>query len=314
MKIIVTTNPFGYPNSSPRDFLSEYNVSYNETGRKYSKEEHIEVLKNTNPDIIIAGTENYDSEILDLCPNLKMISRVGIGLDSVDLEECSKRNIIVCYTPDAPSNAVAELTVGLMLSSLRKTILVNNNLKLGKWKRYIGREIRSCDIGIIGFGRIGKLVSEKLKGMKPRRIFINDIIPEKCKDIERCEFETKLQILCNCDIVTLHIPYNEKNKDFITKKELSLMKKDAILINTSRGGIVNEQDLSDYLNIYKDFTACVDVFEEEPYVGPLINHSQTILTPHLGSCSKKSRFDMEIGAASEVVNYINNKPLENRVV
>lgn len=314
MKIIVTTNPFGDPNPAPRNFLEEYNPSYNETGAKYSKEEHLEVIKKDQPDIIIAGTEKYDAEALDLIPNLKMIARVGIGLDSVDLEECTKRKIIVSHTPDAPSNAVAELTIAQMVNGLRRLHLMNNNIKTGVWKRFIGREIRSCDIGIIGMGRIGHLVAGKLAGMKPRRLFINDIIPEQCEDVQRCEFESKLQILCSSDIVTLHIPFNEQNRHFISRKELNIMKKDSILINTSRGGIINEHDLYEHLVANPDFIAVTDVFEKEPYTGPLKDLPNSILTPHLGSCSRKSRFDMEMGAASEVFNFIVGKPLEYRVV
>jgi D-3-phosphoglycerate dehydrogenase len=314
MKLIVTTNPFGDPNPGPREFLKEYNPSYNETNAKYSKNKHHQVIEEANPDIIIAGTEVYDSYSLDLVPNLKMIARVGIGLDSVDLNECKKRNIIVSYTPDAPSNAVAELTIAQMINGLRQTHLMNTYVKNSIWSRFIGREIRSCDIGIIGMGRIGHLVASKLSGMKPRRVLINDINPGVCIGVDRCESETKLQLLCSSDIVTLHIPYNPYNKNFIAKKELALMKPDAILINTSRGGVVNENDLYEHLKTHKDFIAFTDVFENEPYFGPLTKLNNSILTPHLGSCTKRSRFGMEMGAASDVVNYILNKPLDNQVL
>lgn len=312
--ILVTTNPFGDPNPAPREFLKEYNPSYNETGAKYSTEEHHKVIKDINPNIIIAGTEVYDSDTLDLVPNLKMIARVGIGLDSVDLTECAKRNIIVTYTPDAPSNAVAELTIAQMINGLRRNHLMNTYVKNSIWSRFIGREIRSCDIGIVGMGRIGHLVAYKLAGMKPRRVIINDINPGVCIGVERCEFEPKLRLLCSSDIVTLHIPFNSTNKNFIAKKELALMKPDAILINTSRGGIVNEQDLYDHLKTHKDFVAFTDVFENEPYFGPLQDLNNSILTPHLGSCTKKSRFGMEMGAASDAINYILDKPLDNQVL
>jgi len=314
MKLIVTTNPFGDPNPAPREFLKEFNVSYNDTGAKYSDQKHYDVLMSQQPDIIIAGTEKYDSDVLDLVPNLKMIARVGIGLDSVDLDECRKRGITVSYTPDAPSNAVAELTIAQMINGLRKTHLMNYQVKNRIWNRFIGREIRSCDVGIIGMGRIGHLVAAKLAGMKPRRIFINDIVPTQCTDVERCESESKLQILCSSDVVTLHIPFNEQNKNFIGSKELAIMKKDAVLINTSRGGIVNEEDLYNHLKENPEFIAVTDTFIDEPYIGPLRHLPNSILTPHLGSCSRKSRFDMEMGAASEVFNYILGKPLEYQVI
>lgn len=314
MKIIVTTHPFGDPNPKPLEQLEGYNVTFNNVGRKYTQKEHLKVLKEEQPDIIIAGTERYSPEILDLVPNLKMISRVGIGVDSVDLEACRERGVIVCNTPDAPSNAVAELVIGQMINTLRHIPNVANTMRDGGWKRYVGRELRDCDVGIIGFGRIGHLVAAKLLGMKPRRIFINDIVKLKCENVERCEFETKLQIVCHCDIVTIHIPYTEENHHFISDQDLRLMKKDAIIINTSRGGIIDEVALYRWLTNNPVAAAAVDTFVEEPYRGNLLALDNFYPTPHLGSCSRKSRFDMEVGATEEVANFIHDRPFNSRVV
>jgi len=319
MKIIITTYPFGDPDSTPLKLLNQVQqdhvITFNRVKRKYSREEHLKILKEENPDIIIAGTELYDVEALDCAPKLKMISRVGIGLDSVDLQECQDRAIIVKYTPDAPSNAVAELAISQMLNMLRRVTWVDSRIRQQHWNRFIGRDIRDCNVGIIGIGRIGGLVIEKLQGLKPRRIYINDIIPSRMHDKQRCEPATKYQIMSKCDIITVHIPLSEETTNFIKKDEFDMMKPDACLINMARGGIVDEGDLYEWLCRHPDASAAIDTFIKEPYTGELRTLPNAYLTPHLGSCTRKSRFDMECGAVEEVLNYLSKiQKYNNRVV
>jgi len=318
MKVIVTTYPFACLDKTPLDLLELNGITpvLNKVKRKYSKSELIEVLKEEQPEVIIAGTENYTKEILDMIPSLKMISRVGIGLDSVDLEACKERNIIVTYTPDAPSNAVAELTICQMLNMLRRVPEISYGIKTGVngWNRFIGRDIRDCNVGVVGVGRIGNLVIDKLQGLKPRRIFINDIIETKMHGKNRCEPATKHQILRKCDIVTIHIPLNDENHNYIGEKELKLMKKEVCIINMSRGGIICEESLYKWLKFNPTSFASVDTFEEEPYKGPLKDLDNAYLTPHLASCTRKSRFDMEMSAAEEVINFIKNKRFNNLAI
>lgn len=316
MKILVSDCTFGIIDKTPINLLKEYNVVYNETNRKYTLGELDVVLKENQPDIIIAGTEKYNSERLDICRNLKMISRLGIGIDSVDLNECLKRNIIVTNTPDAPSNAAAELTIGQMFNMLRHIQYVSQDIRQGKWNRYIGREIKYCNIGIIGFGRIGSMVAKKLSGLDipKNNLFINDIIEDLMNTQEIGMPSSKEYIWKNSDIITIHIPLNEKNRNFITKKEFSLMKTNALLINAARGGIINESDLYDWLSKNKNVAAAIDTFENEPYQEKLLSLDNVYLTPHIGSCTEKSRFEMEVGAVKEALNFINKREFNNRVI
>jgi len=262
--------------------------------------------------MIIAGTEMYISEVLDLCPNLKLISRVGIGMDSVDLEACNERGIKVTNTPDAPTNAVAELIIGQILTLARNINRADAKIKMGGWKRYIGREIRNCNVGIIGCGRIGSSVLEKIKAFGPNKIYINDIIKEKVKDklvpveIDKIFFASKEEILKECDIISIHIPFSEENKGFISKSELEIIKKNSIIINSSRGGIINEEDLCLWLRENKDASAAIDAFVVEPYVGELRELKNTLLTSHMGSCSKQSREDMEAQSIGNVITFLEN--------
>lgn len=310
MVIIVTTYPF----NTEYDEISQltnagHEIIFNEYKRKMSATEIRKILIKYNPDIIIAGTENYNKSNLDLAPNLKMISRVGIGMDSIDIDECRLRNIVVTNTPDAPSNAVAELTIGQMLNGLRRLTFTNNKMKDGQWNRFIGKDIKNCKIGVIGCGRIGSRVINKLKSLSPEEIYVYDINNEAYNNIGDVNYKksNKQEILKNCDIITLHIPLNLENVNYITKHELSIIKDDGIIINTSRGGIINEEDLYQWLLNNPNNTGIIDVFENEPYNGKMIILDNCILSPHLGSCTIESRYLMERGSIINVLKYLEDE-------
>ena len=163
-KALITTVPFGDKDRLPIEILKENNIEFliNPLNKKLTEDELAEMV--VDFDVIIAGTEPITKKVMDNASNLKMISRVGIGLDSVDLLEAEKQGIAVSYTPDAPAPAVAELTIGLMLTLLRSVQLSNMEMHKGKWHRFFGRRLSDVIIGIIGVGRIGKLVLQHLQG------------------------------------------------------------------------------------------------------------------------------------------------------
>lgn len=289
MKIIVTTYPFTETDS----YLNSYDTIYNQKGRKLTRQELTTLLAEHNPDVIIAGTEVYDSEVLDLCPNLKLISRVGIGLDSVDLLECHNRGIHVANTPDAPTRAVAEMTVSQIIMMLRRLDRVGLNTKSGGWNRYIGRELGSMTVGIVGYGRIGRMVTGMLEPMCGS-IMVTDTDEDAMElaALEGSQRSALEDIMKKCDVVSIHVP-GDKNMNLVGARELSMAKSDLVLINNSRGGIVNEDDLFDWLSANPDASCALDVFVEEPYNGRLLTLDNLFATPHLGSCTVTSRTAME---------------------
>jgi D-3-phosphoglycerate dehydrogenase len=263
---------------------------------------------------VIAGTESITARILEKTNTLKMISRVGIGLDSVDLLTAKKRGIEVCYTPDAPSPAVAELTIALMLSLLRQVHISNTQMHAGIWHRILGRRLADCTIGIIGTGRIGKRVIQHLGGFSVKRIMANDVSAEQVfHGGENVEWCTKRAIYEEADIISLHVPLTKNTENLIGRSELEIMKNDVLLINTARGGIINEQQLFDVMQADHIAGVAIDVFEEEPYIGNLNKLDRCLLTPHMGSMSEDCRSQMEIEATEEAVRYLTGKPLRRRV-
>jgi len=317
-KILVTTSPFGKTSERPKALLQSHDVVYNDMERKHTQDELCKILSSVNPDYIIAGTEKYDRNTLCSCKNLKMISRVGIGVDGIDFDCCKERGIVVSNTPDAPSNAVAELTILQMLNMLRKVQNVSTALsKQDKWNRYIGRELRSCVVGVVGMGRIGKLVVDKMSSLSRNKILINDIDPNTLYENIQVAPATIYKIFDECDIITIHIPLNDgkiNNKGFICKHELGMMKPDVRLLNMSRGGIINEDDLYNWLKENKKACAAIDCFENEVYRGKLTKLGNAYLTPHLGSCTVDSRNAMETEASQNVIDHIMDREIKNRVV
>jgi D-3-phosphoglycerate dehydrogenase len=243
-----------------------------------------------------------------------MISRVGIGLDSVDLLEAERRNIIVSYTPDAPAPAVAELTIGMMLTTLRSVHVSNSQMHLGKWNRFFGRRLSKIVIGIIGIGRIGQGVLEHLQGFGSPSILVNDVsIKDNISNRFNVEWVSKEEIYKQSDIVSLHLPLTGKTKNMIRKDHLLSMKSDAIIINTSRGGIINESDLYEVMQSGHLSGAAIDVFDDEPYGGNLNKIERCLLTAHMGSMSIDCRTRMEIEATEEAVRFLTGQPLKGVV-
>jgi D-3-phosphoglycerate dehydrogenase / 2-oxoglutarate reductase len=314
MKALITTVPFGDKNRLPLELLEETGIEYliNPLGKKLTEDELAEMIKDF--DVIIAGTEQITDKVMEKGKNLKMISRVGIGLDSVDLLAAERRGIKVSYTPDAPAPAVAELTLGLMLTMLRSVQLSNLQMHDGHWNRYFGKRIPEVTIGIIGLGRIGTRVLNRLRSFGTPRLLLNDTLPDSEIDRQfKVEWVTKEEIYKQADVISFHLPLTSHTKNMVRKEHLEMMKPDAIVINTARGGIINEDDLYEVMKAGHLSGASIDVFVQEPYSGKLREIERCILTAHMGSMSVDCRTRMEREATEEAVRFLTGKPLEGLV-
>ncbi len=313
-KVLVTTVPFADRNRLPMELLQAAGIecSINPLGRRLKEEELGEMVGDVN--VLIAGTEPITDRVMQRAGRLKFISRVGIGLDSVDLLSAQRRGIKVSYTPDAPAPAVAELTMGLILSLLRSIHVANLQMHAGKWNRYLGRRIAEVTVGIIGTGRVGARVLRRISAFGTPRVLANDISPNtKLVPELKLEWVDKETIYRNADVISLHVPMTVQTKNMIRREQLLQMKADALLVNTSRGGIINEKDLAEALQSGHLGGAAIDVFEHEPYSGQLLGIERCLLTAHMGSMSVDCRERMEIEATEEVVRFVQGKPLKSPV-
>lgn len=309
LKIAITTTSFGKYDKKPLEVLKNrgYEVIFNPYNRTLKGDEIIEICRNAVG--IIAGTEQLDADILenlttpiypqssviDSLSYLKVISRCGTGLDNVNLAAANRLGIKVFNTPDAPTLAVAELTVGLMLNLLRKINQADSAIRNGKWEKPMGNLLTGKKVGIIGFGRIGRKVAKLLVSFGCEIRYYDIRTEDEGLRTERVELD---ELLKTSDIVSLHVSSKEQ---IISKYEISLMKKGAWLINVSRGGVVDENALYRALKEGHLAGAALDVFEQEPYIGPLPELNNVILTPHIGSYALEARIEMERQAVENLL-------------
>ena len=313
-KVLITTVPFADKNRLPLELLENAGMEYliNPYNVKLTEGQLAELV--TDFDAIIAGTECISEKVMARASNLKLISRVGIGLDGVDLLAARRRGIKVSYTPDAPAPAVAELTLGMMLTLLRSAHVSSAQMHQGRWQRILGRRLAEVTVGILGVGRIGSRVLRRTKAFGTPKILVNDILPNYELNREfKLEWVTKDQVYREADIISLHLPLTNLTKNMIRREQLLQMKSDAMIINTSRGGIINECDLYEVMKAGHLSGAAIDVFEQEPYSGKLGEIERCLLTAHMGSMSVDCRTRMEIEATEEAVRFLTGMPLESEV-
>jgi D-3-phosphoglycerate dehydrogenase len=222
-------------------------------------------------------------------------------MDNIDLKAAKKLGIIVKSTPEAPSQAVAELALALMFDLSRRVSEADRNLRNNNWTQLMGRLISGKNLGVIGLGRIGKKLVTLVQPFR-MKIFAYEPYPDT--DFISTNKITLLplnDVLSQCDIISLHLPLSDMTFHMIGKKELSLMKKDAIIINTSRGGLIDELALVDALKNGTIGGAAIDTFETEPYKGELTHFDNVILTCHMGSSAIETRKQMEIETVNNLI-------------
>ena len=256
----------------------------------------------------IIGLEDINENILKNLPNLKFISKYGVGLDNIDLKACDKYNVEIGWTQGLNSVSVAEIVLGYMLSLSRNIYLTSNMLKKNSWLKDGGNELSGKTVGIIGLGNIGQKVVEFLKPFNCS-ILVNDIV-ERDKFIDKNNLikSSKDLIYKKSDIISIHTPLTNKTFELINKVSLKKMKKNTILINTARGGIVSEDDLYWALTNGIISSAALDVYSSEPPNNKsLIKLDNLISTPHIAGNSIQSVMRMGESAIKHLVEYKNSK-------
>jgi len=301
MRVFISTSTFAEYDKLPLKLLNDagMNVQVNPYRRKLTLDECLSLYKDI--DGLIAGTEALTAEVLKSARNLRVISRCGAGMDNIDLELAKQRGIKVFNTPDSPTVAVAELTVGLMLALLRHIPGGDGDIRAGRWQKRMGNLLQGKRVGIIGFGRIGQKVAELVLGFGAQVVYCDPAVNRA--DYTRMSLD---KLLSQADIVSLHLSGGGNDTPLLGDKELRSMKQGSWLINCARGGVVDEAALSQVLQQGWLSGAAVDVFEQEPYTGPLAKLDNVILTPHIGSYAVESRVDMEVQAVKNLIKGLKN--------
>ena len=289
MQILISTSSFNLDNFSELSVIrnSGIEVKLNPFKTRLTEDQVIELLGAESVGLI-AGLESLNSRVLRSATALKVIARVGTGLDSVDLGEAAKLGIKVLNTPDAPTSAVAELTLGHILGLLRNIAKSDRQIRDNKWQGQMGTLLETKTVGVVGFGRIGQRVA-KLVASFGAKVIVSDPYTDTT-EYENCALDELCQ---RVDVLTLHLPYVEKTHNLIGSRQFQLMKKGSFVINVSRGGLIDEIALLQALESEHIAGAALDCFEQEPYFGPLSKLKNVQMTAHMGTYARETRDQME---------------------
>lgn len=305
MQVLISTSSFNLANFAQLSDLEKagVEVKLNPFAARLTEKQVIDLL-GTDTIGLIAGLEPLTKNVLQAAKSLKVIARVGTGLDSVDLVAAKELEIIVLNTPDAPTKAVAELTIAHILSLLRHLSQADRQIRNGIWKGLMGSLLETKTVGIVGFGRIGKRVATLLSAFGAS-VLISDA-QVKSGDFQNVGLD---ELCTRSDIVSLHLPYSEATHHIIDEKRINLMKKGSFIVNISRGGLVDEAMLLAALKSGHLAGAALDCFEQEPYEGELRNLENVQITAHMGSYARETRDLMEQEASRLLVNALHEKNL-----
>lgn len=272
------------------------------------------IVDNQKTELIVSGsTSILNQEELAKYPFLKYIIHCCSGTNNIDQDYCKTHQIQIFNSPTANINATAEHTVALILTAQRKILAADKSIREGNWDRdkFQGKEINDCTIAFIGFGNIARSVLKKLSGFNPKEVLIFDpflsqeqITSKTINNINTKKVELG-ELLTQADIISLHLPLSLQTKHLIAKDQFNLMKKDSIIVNTSRGEIIEEDDLYDYLISNKKAFAALDVFENEPNINPKLKELKNcILTPHISSMTKVAQEKMIMEAKENFERFL----------
>lgn len=297
-KILIGPSTFAALDMTPMERLVKTGceVIDNPFKRKLTKTELLDLLSG-GVSGLIAGLEPLDREVLEES-NLKVISRCGSGLSNVDLDAADELGIKVCFTPEGPTQAVAELALGAMLSLIRMIPQMNQELHEARWTKKIGMQLKGKTVLIIGFGRIGRRVASLLAPFEPKILVVDPHIKHPVDDVSVMPLKPALQ---RADIITIH---SSGETCILGEGEFSHMKPGAFLLNAARGGLIDENALMAALETDQVAGAWIDTFEKEPYDGPLSEYPQVILTPHVGSYTRECRVQMETEAVENLITVL----------
>jgi glyoxylate reductase len=261
--------------------------------------------------------DTIDAEIIDAAPRLKVISNQAVGYNNIDIAYATLKGIPVGNTPGVLSGTTADLAFALLMAAARKIAQSDRYIRTGQWKvawqpgLMLGQDVHNSVLGIIGMGRIGQEMAKRGKGFNMRILYCGHHRLEKIENELGAQYVSLLQLLTESDFVSLHVPLNESTRRLVGKTELDLMKPTAILINTSRGEVIDQSALYAALRSGHIAGAGLDVFEKEPLPlqDGLLALENVVLTPHIGSASMVTRTRMAVVAAENLIAGITGKQL-----
>lgn len=308
--ILVVTSPSFSKNELLRDTLSKLPVKsfFNTDAKQFDPISLSNYLKEKNAEVLIVGLEKIDEIILKNNPQLKLISKYGVGLDNIDSSITDKYNVKVGFSKGVNKNSVVELVLAFSLGHTRNVFNSQTLLNNGVWKKNGGKELVNCKFGIIGLGNIGTLLARKLKALGLTEIYYHDIIAKSKEEVELGLINSSHEhILSTCDIISYHVPLDNSTKYYLNKNNISLLKSNTLIINTARGEIIDFEACCNAVIQQKIGGLACDVFPFEPYdITKFKNIPNLYFTPHIGGNSVEAVINMGMASIQHVKEYLEN--------
>lgn len=308
MKVLVTSRSFGQAGEEALLILKDAGIEVTRLVDNYTDEKFAECI--SDYDALIIGSHKFPAELMEHCKHLQIIAKHGAGLDNIDLEAAKRLGIMVTNVPAANANAVADLTVAHMLNLCRGVSVSAQQVQEGKWKIYMGCDMYAKTLGLIGFGNIARNVARRARGFSMKIIAYDPYIqevPEEFRDY--VELASLDEVTKKSDFVSVHVPLTKETYGMFDRNRIAAMKHGAFLINTSRGGIVNEAALFEACKCGKLGGAALDVVEREPICAdnPLLTLKNVIITPHIGMYSVEAVNAISVICSQNVANKLCEK-------
>lgn len=302
-KILITPRSFGKHSTKPLQLLQEkgYELVINPYGRILTQEEMIKEIEEV--DGIIVGVDPLNAEVLKHAKKLKVISKYGVGTDNIDIQYAKDKNIVVTITKGANSDAVADYAFSLMISAARKLVPIDKGCRKLNWSKVTSIGIYGKTLGLIGLGNIGKGVAKRAQGFNMKVLAYDLFKDEEFASKNNVEYVTIEKILKEADFISLHLPLTKDTEHIIAEKELKMMKKTAVIVNTARGGLIDEDALYDVLKNNEIWGAGVDVFEQEPPKNEeLLTLDNIVIGSHCAASTFEAIDNMGIMASQNIIN------------
>lgn len=316
MKILVTVTNYSKYCQAGKRILQDAGceIIENTSGRPFTAEELEELVGDV--DGAIAGADVWSEQIFRAALKMKVLVRFGVGVDNFDLEAAKKYGITVCNCPGINTTAVAEQAVALILGLTRQIVWLNKETKEGKWPRIMMHELKSCTVGILGFGSIGRNICEKLKVFSPVLIAYDKYVDEKEAErlgVEMVSFE---EVLKRSDVISVNLPAVPETIGIINSQNITKMKNGVYLVNTARGSLVKEKDVAEAIRTGKIAGFATDVYAREPITreNPLLSSDRVIMTPHISAETYENCETTSCVTAKIVLDVLRGREPENRLV
>lgn len=303
-KVLVTREVF---DETIAHLKQHFEVESNQQDRPYSREELIAKLQGKDG-VQTSSSDRIDGDLLDRCPSVRAVCNTAVGYNNIDVDACTKRGVMVTNTPGVLTESVADLSMGLVIATCRRMTEGESYLRTGQWKgsflkQMLGQDVHGATLGIVGFGRIGQAIARRARGFDMKVLYHSrNRVEAGVENEASVTYAAKEDLLRRSDIVLLILPYTPDTHHFIGARELSLMKRSAVLVNMARGGIVDDGALVEALKNGTIWAAGLDVYENEPRVNPgLLELTNVVLTPHIASATTPTRQAMAMTAAKNLV-------------